>query len=367
VSHLYNFGLSQEDEQTEAAALGLGGGHDRVLSIASAGDMPLSLLALGAESVTAVDVDPGQLHLARLKLAAVMRLEREDAIRFLGFMPAPRGSRRTWLRDVLPGLPTDSRLFWEWHEDEAARGAIWAGRYERYIGWLMLLVKPLVGLHPFEPLLACDSLQEQRAAFARAFDRPRIRAIFRLAFHPRIYSRRGIDPRSLQFRSPERSLGDQFFEQFRSLCTGTPARANHLLQLTALGRVQSVDAVPEYLSRRGAAVVRARADRLAFIEADLVAYLERTPRGALNRAHLSNLPDWLPQDRFDQVMRLLYARMATPARLVWRHLHVDRALPSDLQGKIRIDQALGERLRARDRFPFYGIVPARIDAAHEEA
>jgi hypothetical protein len=77
--------------------------------------------------------------------------------------------------------------------------------------------------------------------------------------------------------------------------------------------------------------------------------------------------DWLPQDRFDQVMRLLYARMATPARLVWRHLHVDRALPADLQGKIRIDRALGERLGARDRFPFYGIVPARIDAAHEEA
>ncbi len=45
----------------------------------------------------------------------------------------------------------------------------------------------------------------------------------------------------------------------------------------------------------------------------------------------------------------------------------DRALPSDLQGKIRIDHVLGERLRQRDRFPFYGIVPARIDAAHEEA
>ena len=367
MSHLYNFGLSQEDERTEAAALGLGNGRDRVLSIASAGDMPLSLLALGAEGVIAVDLDPRQLHLARLKLAAVVRLDREEAIRFLGFMPASRASRRRWLRDVLPGLPPDSRLFWEWHEEEATRGAIWAGRYERYIGWLVLLVTPLVGLRPFEPLFACETLQQQRAAFARAFDRPRIRAIFRLAFHPRIYSRRGIDPRSLQFRSPERSLGDQFFERFRTLCTGTPARSNHLLQLTALGRVLTVDAVPEYLTRHGAATVRARVDRLAYHEADLAAFLEHAPRGAFNKAHLSNLPDWLPQDRFDQVMRLLYARMASPARLVWRHLHVDRALPSDLQGKIRIDRALGERLGGRDRFPFYGIVPAHIDAAHEEA
>ena len=37
--HLYNFGISQEDEATEASALQLSAG-DRVLSIASAGEMP---------------------------------------------------------------------------------------------------------------------------------------------------------------------------------------------------------------------------------------------------------------------------------------------------------------------------------------
>lgn len=369
MTHLYNFGLSQEDERTEAAALalGTGGGRDRVLSVASAGDMPLSLLALGAGSVIAVDVDARQLHLSRLKAAAVQRLDREEAIRFLGFLPASRRSRRGWLHEVLPALPPDARLFWEWHEEDAAGGAIWAGRYERYIRWLMLLVKPIVGFRLFEPLFECGTLQEQRETFARIFDRPKYRTIFRLAFHPRIYSRRGIDPRSLQFRSTEQSLGDQFFERFRTLCTATPARENHQLQLTALGRVLSTDAVPEYLTSRGFATVRARADRISFHQDDLLAFLELAPRGAFDRAHLSNVADWLPQARFEQAMRLLYARMATPARLVWRYIHVDRALPDDLEGKIRIDRALGERLGEHDRFPFYGIVPARIDTAHEEA
>ena len=77
---LYNYGISQEDERTEAAALGLPGG--RVLSIASGGDMALSLLALGADNVVAVDIEPAQLHLARLKLSAVLGLERLEAIRF---------------------------------------------------------------------------------------------------------------------------------------------------------------------------------------------------------------------------------------------------------------------------------------------
>jgi S-adenosylmethionine-diacylglycerol 3-amino-3-carboxypropyl transferase len=369
MTHLYNFGLSQEDERTEAAALALGayGSQDRVLSIASAGDMPLSLLALGAEAVVAVDLDPRQLHLARLKAAAVKHLDREEAIRFLGFLPATKRSRRRWLREVLPALSPDARLFWEWHEAEAAAGAIWAGRYERYVRWLMLLVTPLLGLRRFEPLFACDSLEEQRAYFERAFDRPRYRAVFRLAFHPRVYSRRGIDPRSLQYRDTTESLGDQFFARFRSLCTATPARSNHLLQLTVLGRVQSLDAVPEYLTPHGITAVRQRLERLAFHEEDLLGFLARVPRGAFNKAHLSNLPDWLSQADFERAMRLLLTRATTPARLVWRYLHVDRALPADLQSAIRVDRPLGERLRERDRFPFYGIVPARIDLAPAEA
>ena len=46
LSYLYNFGLSQEDERSEARALDLRAA-DRVLSIVSAGEMPLSLRRRG--------------------------------------------------------------------------------------------------------------------------------------------------------------------------------------------------------------------------------------------------------------------------------------------------------------------------------
>jgi S-adenosylmethionine:diacylglycerol 3-amino-3-carboxypropyl transferase len=362
-AHLYNFGLSQEDERTEATALGIGslGSHDRVLSLASAGDMPLSLLALGAESVVAVDVDPHQLHLARLKAAAVQRLDREDAIRFLGFMPASLGARAGWLRDVMPGLRPDARLFWEWHEAEALRGAIWAGRFERYLRRLVGLVTPLIGLRSFEHLIACTSLDEQRVTFDRTFDRPRIRAIFRVAFHPMVYAVRGLDPRGLIHRRSGPSLGDQFFGAFRDLCTMTPAAGNHLLQLMVLGRVVSTDAVPEYLTSRGVTTVRARLDHLAFHEQDLVRFLRAAPPAVFNRAHLSNIVDWLPLAYFNELLRLLAAKMQRPARLVWRFLHADREPPPDVAARAVVDRALGEKLRRRDRFPFYGIVPVRLE------
>lgn len=354
---LYNFGLSQEDERTEAAALGLPGG--RVLAVASAGDMPLSLLALGADRVTAVDIDDAQLHLLRLKLGAVTRLERHQAIAFLGYRPAPFERRLDWLSRVLPTMPPDAAAFWRANARAIGRGAVWAGRYERFVCRAVRAVDPLVGSR-FRALFDCRSLDEQRDLFDRRIDGPLLRGAFRLAFHPRVFARRGMDPNSLRHRDPSRSLGAQYFRWFRDLCTATPAAENHLLQLHLLGRVLDDDAVPAYLSDAGFRRVRERAHLLQVARADLPRFLREAAPGSFDGVHLSNLPDWLEAEQFDAVMRALTALASREVRTVWRFLHVDRPVPPDVRNRILVDRGWGERLRAKDRFPLYAIVPARV-------
>jgi S-adenosylmethionine-diacylglycerol 3-amino-3-carboxypropyl transferase len=352
----YNFGISQEDERTEAAALGLPGG--RVLSIASAGDMALSLLALGANEVVAVDVEVTQLHLARLKLAAVLGLEREEAIRFLGFLPAAPAERLLWLATLLDRLPAESRTFWSEHALAVRRGVIWAGRYERHLGRLRAALRPLAS--HFHELTECTNLDEQAALFSRCFDRPLLRAAFRLAFAPRVYGGGGLDRRGLRHHDRRTSLGMQFFERFRALCVESPARDNPLLQLHLLGRVRNPDVVPEYLTERGTRILRERSHAISFVHASILDFLASVEVGRFDRFHLSNVPDWLDAPAFDQVLELIAAKSRKPARLVWRYLHHDYPIPTSYQLRIRWDEALGSALAARDRFPLYGVVPAEI-------
>lgn len=356
--YLCNFGLSQEDERTEAKALDLPGG--RVLSIASAGDMPLSLLALEADSVIAVDNDPNQLHLCRLKAAAVQALERVEAIGFLGYMPAAPLFRRKWLQKVAEVLPVESRSFWLKHEKAISRGAVWSGRFERYIRRLQLLTRPLLGSR-LKALFSCSTLEEQEYVFEKYFDRPFMHRIFDFAFNPSVFASRGMDRRSLQFRDQPVSLADQYFESFRRLCVGTLACENHLLQLTTIGRVLSADVVPAYLSVDGFHHLKSRLDNLTFVECDVLDYLRQLPEPTFDKVHLSNVPDWLPQEQFETLMCLVEQKTARPARLVWRHLHVDRPLPPSLQTFIRVDNELRRQLQQDDRFPFYSIVPTRIE------
>jgi len=365
----YNFGMSQEDERTEAAALQLGP-EDHVLSVASAGDMALNLLALGAARVVAVDVHPGQLELCRLKAAAVGHLDRLDALRLLGFVPANGSERVRLFRVLTPHLSPDARSFWHARQDAVRQGAIWAGRYERYVRTLVRLVRPIFGHRRVERLFACSSLEEQQAFFEREVNRWAIRALFRLAFHPKLYATRGMDPTGLSQREAKRSLGDQFFEQFRLLCTGTPVRENYLLQLTLLGRLlgedASPDATPAYLSERGFARARANLEGLAFHRTDLVDWVSDAPYWAFDKAHLSNVVDWLSAPAFSRLLRALVRRVTREERsirVVWRFLHADRYPPADLAPLIRVDRALGQRLQRTDRFPFYGVVPAVIDGS----
>jgi S-adenosylmethionine-diacylglycerol 3-amino-3-carboxypropyl transferase len=354
----YSFGLSQEDERTEARALQLEKG-DRVLCIASAGEMPLSLLALGAGEVVAVDIDARQIFLTELKLAAIRALDRLDALRFLGYLPSSRAERRRLFAAVHPLIPEGRRAFWNTHRRAIDRGPIWAGRYERYIRLLFALARPVLHRRSVEALFEQPSLDAQRAHFDRSIGRPVVRAIFRVAFDPRIFARGGMDPRSLRHRQSPQPLGEQYFARFRAFCTDHPARENHLLQLTLLGRLVDPAASPACLTPEGIAVLRERHARLDPRHCEIGRCLSAEPAGRFDKVHLSNLTDWLSQAEFDGLLRTLTERVLR-GRAVWRYLHVNREVPDNLRDRLRVDPELGADLAQRDRFPFYGIVPVSI-------
>ncbi len=357
----YGFGLSQEDERTEAAALELRAG-DRVFCIASAGEMPLSLLALGAGEVVAVDSDPYQLHLLALKLAAVRALPRLEALRFLGYLPASGRERLRGLAPLAEILPEEAARFWSARAPDVAAGVIWRGRYEHYLRLLRTLARPVLRRHHIEALFRAADLDAQHACFERGLGRSAVRALFRVAFHPRVFANRGMDPRSLAQRRSPTALGEEFFGRFRAFCTSSPARENPLLQLTLLGRLLDPDIAPTCLTAAGAAAIRERHHRLRLRCGDAVELLRGERAGRFDKIHLSNLTDWLAPAAFDALLHEV-ARVARPGRAVWRALHVSRSIPADLAAIMRPDAALGERLAARDRFPFYRIVPVAIGAA----
>lgn len=346
---LYGFGLTQEDERTVASALCAQG--QTVLCVASAGDIPLSLLARGVREVISVDISEEQLHLCRLKASALECLDRDAAAGLLGFTPVSKMQREPWFSACISRLPKDTADFWKLHEAAlCACGAVWCGRYEQFIRKLQGIIRlPLGGA--FDELARCGSLEEQELIFDRRIGRLWLRALFRVAFSRKVYADRGIDRRGLANRSRSVPLGEEYYAKLRSFCTATTARLNPWLQIHTLGRLISLDAAPHYLGA-GFAEARHRTVCAQWVQGDLMEYVRNLPE-AVTRVYLSNLPDWCTLTEFQQLLRELVRKLPSDSRIVWACLHTDPPLPPDITTLVVFEDVTGSAIAEQDRFPFY--------------
>jgi S-adenosylmethionine-diacylglycerol 3-amino-3-carboxypropyl transferase len=346
---LFGFGFSQEDEGIVAAMLGCEG--ETVLCVASGGDIPLALVARGAEKVIGVDISEGQLRLCELKVAAVKRLSPEDAAALFGFLPASVAARRQWMAQCAEALSPAAAEFWQAHEAELCdAGAIWCGRYEQFILKLHWILRPLLG-RAFRQLASCATLAEQEMVFDRRIGRQWLRSLLRMAFSRKVYEGHGVDKQGLANRRTEVPLGEQYWSKLRTFCTATLARHNPWLQMHTLGRVLSMEAAPVYLGE-GFAMARAKADHVEWVQSDLLEYVRRQMPDGVTRVYLSNLPDWYSPADFGAVVAELARRLPVGARIGWSYLHSEWQIPDELSASV-IALEDGASLSHADRFPFY--------------
>jgi len=141
----------------------------RCLSVASAGDNTLSLLARGADDVQAVDLNPAQLALLELKMEAFRHLEHPDLLAFLGVRPCQ--DRLAVYVSLRPGLGAMACRFWDEHVPLVREGVIHAGRLERYFRLFRRAVLPLVhSRRTVAALLTTRDPEEREHFYATVWD-----------------------------------------------------------------------------------------------------------------------------------------------------------------------------------------------------
>src|SRR4030095_15339795 len=110
---LFDFGMSQEDAFSEQASLDLQS-KDRLLCIASAGEIPLNLASMNKDlQADAVDVSKEQLILCRLKLMTALMISAPENAAFLGYMKMNEEQRLQIFERLFPFLETADQLFWK--------------------------------------------------------------------------------------------------------------------------------------------------------------------------------------------------------------------------------------------------------------
>lgn len=289
------YSCCNEDSLSELEALDLRG--RRALSIHAAGGRAFSLLLGDPSEVVAIDRNPAQIHLGRLKVAAMRRLDRDAYLAFVGIREG--ASRDGVYRSLRSELPDAARAYWDARPGDIAAGIQHVGRTERSIARVSPVLRRFLG-NDVARIRAASTLEEQGEIARAVFHRLPVRAVLALIFNP--LSGRLLLRDPVYYGEGRRSAAEYLRERVVSTLRRHRFDDCFILSLFLHGHLKNSPSMPVGLGEEDYPVVKARLDRLSFVESCVIEYLAAQPAGQFDAFSLSDLGGYLTIDEFGRLL-----------------------------------------------------------------
>jgi S-adenosylmethionine-diacylglycerol 3-amino-3-carboxypropyl transferase len=302
------------------------------------------MLLSDADHVIALDMNPTQNALLRLKIAAIRVLERSEMLAFLGITP---GDRRALWHRVRKGLTPDDQGFWDRRQALIRRGIWYAGLWEKVLRFGARGTGLLRGRH-LEPLFAAPDTAVQAKIWARHFDDRVWRASIRMLARPWVWTRVIGEPGGAFLPDP-REVEARLAGAFNRASGTFLFRTSDFASLILRGRTQPSEAVPLHLEAGNYARIRDRLDR---IEPRLGGLHELDTALNVDSFSLSDFGSYTSPEAYAAAWRGVIGAARPGARFVERLFMNPLPLPDP---RIALDESLSARLTATDRAIIYDI------------
>ncbi len=321
---------------------------DVCLSIASAGDNSLSMLARNPARVVAVDLNPSQLACLELRVAAYRELDHPALLEFMASRPSER--RRQLYQRCRSQLSSAVRSFWDSQPNEIDRGIGGAGKFERYFQTFRERVLPLVHSRKMvAQLLKGGTAQEREDFYATRWNSWRWQLMFRLFFSRFVMGRMGRDPSF--FRYVEGSVAKRILKRARhALTVLNPAENPYLNWILSGGHAA---ALPFALRPENFELIRDNLDRLEWRCCPLEGFLDTVDTGTLGAFNLSDIFEYISAENYHRLLEQIVRSGRPGARLAYWNTLADRHRPDFMADRLRSLDDLSGRLHAKDKAFFY--------------
>lgn len=349
-----NFSSSNEDGASELAAL-CAAPPRRLVCLTGSGTRVFDMLLGNPGEVIALDLNPFQNELLRLKMAAFDTLNDTELFAYLGLSARTGECEQLHLR-VAAALTESSRAFWAKNIRLIHNGIWYSGLWERVLRLGARGTRLIRGRH-IGQLFAATSLEEQAEIWRRHFDdwiwRTSIRTLGRRWFWTHVIG----EPGGALIPSPtvvEARLRGSFNHASQSFFF----RDSDFASLILRGRHEGPRAIPLHLQSGNTDLVRARLNRIRIVQGGLDTLTGSDIRDA-DAFSLSDFGSYCTQEAHDACWRGIHAVAAPGARVCEREFL--NALP--FARGVAWDEALSSRLTATDKSFIYRIRAGVIGSA----
>jgi len=300
---------------------------DVVASVASAGDNTLYLLTDSPKKIIAADLNPVQLYLLSLKIAAFQHLSHEELIAFLGYRT--HNNRLGTYKKLRNYLPEDARNHWDEQHEAIAKGLIFTGKFEKYLRLFGKYIRPLV--HPDKMVLELirpKTAQEQQDFFKHKWQNWRWKLMIKFFFSKAVMSRTGRSKGMMEEVSDSGSAildrGDVFFS---SLACQNSYFIEFIFNVKPLP-------LPPYLLPENFEIIKKNLPAIVLH----LGTLESVPEtyGKINAWNMSNIFEYMKVEDFATCTKEIVSKSAPDARLAYWNLFKERDMNAILPRLIKL-------------------------------
>lgn len=319
----------------------------RYISIASAGDNSLSLLAGGAE-VVAADLNPAQLACTELRKEAIRQLDQPEFLKFCGI--AESDNRAKTYADIRPRLSAKTQHYWDSQPAAIGNGFIHTGKFENYFRLFRTRILPLI--HRRETvtkLMQPKDASARKQFYESIWNNRRWQGLFRLFFSRRMMGRHGRDPEF--FKHVEGSVADRILARTKYALTMLDTANNPYLAYILNGNFGS--ALPHYLRPENYESIRSNIDSFSIHHGAIDAIAESFGPASFDGFNLSDIFEYLSPEQCEAVYSRLLAAARPKARFAYWNMLVPRECPEALANQITPQEDIAEDLFKKDRAFFY--------------
>jgi S-adenosylmethionine-diacylglycerol 3-amino-3-carboxypropyl transferase len=334
-----------EDADVLLEALHPGPGK-RCLSIASAGDNTLALLARNPEYVLAIDLSHAQLACLELRVAAYRVLQHDELLAMIGSVPSQE--RMKLYRACRKKLSREACEFWDARSRFVECGIGSSGKFERYFEVFRNRILPLIhSKNRVAELLMAKPREERIAFYNRRWDNRRWRVLFQAFFSRRVMGALGRDPEF--FRYVEGSVSARILARTRYALTELDPAQNPYVRWILTGRHDGI--LPFALREENFDVIRRNLDKLEWRRAALEDIAESD--GPFDCFNLSDIFEYMSPAGYVQQLARMVPLGRRGARLAYWNMLASRRRPGELACHFEELTDCATELFSRDKAFFY--------------
>jgi S-adenosylmethionine-diacylglycerol 3-amino-3-carboxypropyl transferase len=320
---------------------------DTVVSIASAGDNALALLAEGPERVIAVDLNPTQLACLRLRIAAYRTHSHEEYLELMGSRAS--GRRRHLLEQAAKTLSPDDQKFWAGQKDQVIKlGAAGVGKFERYFKTFREWVLPFIhNRETIDELLRPREPHEREEFYTRHWNIWGWRMMLKVFFSRTVMGKLGRDPAF--FDHVEGGPAEQVARLTRKALVDQDPSDNPYLHWILRG--SHGGALPRAMREEHYETIR---DRLDHLEVRLCTVETLAEEGVKADAfNLSDIFEYMSPEAHERAYGAILAAAKPGARLAYWNMMAPRRAPASMASRVTTNAELEAKLKPLDKAFFY--------------